>query len=350
VTAARSVCLALAFTAAAIAPVATSALSAERIVTDSAGRRVAVPERIERIFAAGPPAAIMVYTLAPDLLIGWTSATRPAEAEFMPPRYAQLPALGRLTGRGSTANPEVVLQTKPDIVLDYGSVRPTFVSLADRVQEQTRVPYLLLDGSLVTLPAAYRLLGNIVGIRDRADFLAQRAEAILGDVTAKVATVPRDKRPRVYYGRGPRGLETGLSGSINTEIIEYVGAINVAAEGAGPGGLANVSIEQVLRWNPDVVLTTDPTFYRTAFEDPLWRALPAVEKRQVFLSPALPFGWIDFPPSSNRLIGVVWLAHLLFPELFPGDVRKAARDFYLTFLHVELTDAQLDRLLAGAVR
>ena len=105
-----------------------------------------MPERVERIYAAGPPASIMVFAIAPDKLIGWTTAWREAERPFIARRYADLPTLGRLTGRGNTANIEVVLQAKPDFIIDYGTVSPTLASLADRVQQQTGIPYLLLDG------------------------------------------------------------------------------------------------------------------------------------------------------------------------------------------------------------
>src|SRR5688500_2009177 len=111
-----------------------------RIVADAAGRKVVLPRRIERIYAAGPPASILVFAIAPDKLIGWTSAGREAERPFIAKKYADLPTLGRLTGRGNTANVEVVLGAKPDVIIDYGTVTPTFSSLADRVQQQTGIP------------------------------------------------------------------------------------------------------------------------------------------------------------------------------------------------------------------
>ncbi|HXV10528.1 MAG TPA: iron ABC transporter substrate-binding protein, partial [Burkholderiales bacterium] len=108
-----------------------------RVVMDAAGRRVELPERVERIYAAGPPASILVFAVAPDKLIGWTSAWRDAERPFIAKKYADLPELGRLTGRGNTANVEIVLRAKPDAIIDYGTVNPTFASLAERVQQQT---------------------------------------------------------------------------------------------------------------------------------------------------------------------------------------------------------------------
>src|SRR5205807_5870839 len=100
-------------------------------VTDSAGRAVAVPARLERVFPAGPPAAILLYTLAPDLLLGWPRANSAEEREFLLPDIGARPEVGRLTGRGNTANLEAVIALKPDLILDVGYVDPTYVSLAD---------------------------------------------------------------------------------------------------------------------------------------------------------------------------------------------------------------------------
>src|SRR5262249_42017416 len=160
------------------------------------------------------------------------------------------PEVGRLTGRGNTANLEVVLALKPDLLLDVGSVNPTYLSLADRGQEQTGIPYALLAGRFEGIPLSYRTLGALGGRREQGERLARNAEDTMQTITQRVSPIPPDRRPRVYYARGPRGLETGLGGSINVETIELV-AQNVA--GGTRGGLANVSIEQVLLWNPDVI-------------------------------------------------------------------------------------------------
>lgn len=317
-----------------------------REVVDSAGRRVRLPPRIARVFVAGPPASVIVYSLAPETLLGWTSAFRPAELEFVPQRYGALPDIGRLTGRANTANLEFVLQSGAELVLDYGSVAPTFAALADRVQDQTGVPTLLIDGSFDAIPTAYRLLGEILGRAEAGAEFAAATRAMLDEVDAGLVRVPAARRPRVYYGRGPNGLQTGLRGSINTEIIERAGAVNVAA--AVGGGLANVSLEQVLRWNPETIITVDPNFHARALHDPDWAGVEAVRRGRVYLAPALPFGWIDFPPSVNRLIGLAWLTRLFYPEVFGDDIRPRVRAFYTRFYHQEPSDAQIERLLAGA--
>jgi iron complex transport system substrate-binding protein len=314
-------------------------------VTDSAGRSVPIPGRVERVFPAGPPAAIMLYTLAPQLLLGWTRPNSAAEREFLLPDVGGRPEVGRITGRGNTANLEAVLNLKPDLVLDVGYVTDTYVSLANRVQEQTGISYALLDGSFGATAGACRLLGDLIGRRDDAEVLARYSETTVATISDRIAAVPKDRRPRIYFARGPRGLETGLGGSITVETVEFL-AQNVAGETRG--GLGTVSIEQVLVWNPDVIVTIDKDFAAKVYDDPAWSTVAAVKARRVHLSPRLPFGWVDFPPSVNRLIGLWWLAKILYPDVFPEDLRALTRDFYDKFYHVRVTDPQIDRVLAGS--
>ncbi len=328
---------------------AAAALIAPRLaraetVTDAAGRNVPVSGKVARVFPAGPPAAILLYTLAPDLLLGWPRANRPEECVYMLPDVCRRPEVGRLTGRGNTANLETVIALKPDLILDVGSIRDIYVSLANRTQQQTGIPYALLDGRFDAIPATYRKLGELVGRADDAKTLVDYSDRTLQTIQARVAGVLPDKRPRVYYARGPRGLVTGLGGSINVETIELM-ARNVA--GRTHGGLANVSLEQALLWNPDVIVTIDQDFAANVTSDPAWASVAAVKNRRVHLSPKMPFGWVDFPPSVNRLIGLWWLGKILYPDLFKENMRALTRDFYSKFYHVTPTTEQIDHVLAG---
>jgi iron complex transport system substrate-binding protein len=318
---------------------------ARAAVTDASGRAISIPEEIKHVFAAGPPAAILLYTFAPDLLIGWTRSHDPEQCEFLGPGGCDKPEVGRLTGRGNTTNLEVLLKLKPDLILDVGTINDTYVSLATRVQEQTGIPYALLDGRFDAIGPLYRKLGEFTHRQAQADDFARYAESTTATIKGRVDKIPEQSRPRVYYGRGPRGLETGLGGSINVETIEFLGAHNVAAERRG--GMATVSVEQVLAWNPDVIITIEPMFAAALKTDPVWASVKAVQNGRVHLSPRLPFGWVDFPPSVNRLIGLWWLAKALYPEQFPEDLRPLTREFYTRFYHKTPTDAQIDSLLTG---
>jgi iron complex transport system substrate-binding protein len=314
-------------------------------VTDDGGRTITIPDKVERVFAAGPPASILLYTFAPELLLGWTRQPEPAQCGFLGPGACDKPEVGRLTGRGNTTNLEVLLKLKPDLILDVGTINDTYISLANRVQQQTNIPYALLDGRFSAAVATYRKLGELTHRQSQAETFASYADHTITTIKGRIDKIAQDKRPRVYYARGPRGLETGLGGSINVETIEFLGARNVAGE--SHGGMATVSAEQVLAWNPDVIITIEPAFAASVRSDPVWAPIKAVQSGHVYLSPRLPFGWVDFPPSVNRLIGLWWLAKALYPEQFPEDLKPIMRDFYQRFYHFNPTDAQIDRVLAG---
>ena len=326
------------------------ASASARSVVDSAGRQVEVPDRIERVYAAGPPASILLYVLAPDRLTGWPRAPKDYERPYLAEPYRDLPETGRLTGRGNTANLERVLRDRPDLILDFGSIGGTYVSLADAVQAQTGIPYILIDGRFENTPATLRLLADILGVPERGEELARYVEQLFAQLDTALAGIPPTERPRVYLARGPDGLETGLKGSINTEIIERAGGRNVA-DPQDPSlrrGIVQTSIEQILVADPDTIITWDPNFYDSVWRDPLWAGIGAVRRGRVYLSPTAPFGWIDRPPSVNRIIGLKWLAGLFYPDRLGFDLRAETRRFYKLFYHVDLDDPSLDRLIAWA--
>jgi len=311
-------------------------------IVDSSGRELRPPAKVERVYAAGPPASLLVFAIAPHKLTGWTRAMRPNEAQFFAEKYAQLPELGRLAGRGNTANVEVVLKAKTDLIVDVGSTGATFASLATQVQEQTKIPYALLDGRMELTPAALRSLGRLMGNEGEAEKLAAWYESELKEVKQRVARA--SSHPLVYYGRGTNGLQSGGKGSINVEILDFLGARNAAAEARA--GLATVSLEQVIVWNPEVILTTDPNFWKSVWDDARWRGVKAVAAKRVYLSPHLPFGWFDFPPGANRLLGAWWAGKLLYPQAFADvDLRAKVAEFHRRFYHREPSTAQLDAML-----
>jgi iron complex transport system substrate-binding protein len=315
-------------------------------LTDATGRAVAIPDKVEHIFPAGPPASLLIYTFAPDLLLGWTRNPDPPQCALLGSGACDKPEVGRLTGRGNTTNLEVLIKLKPDLILDVGTINDTYISLAKRVQDETGIPYVLFDGRFDAAAQLYRQLGQLTQRQAQAEEFARYADNTIKTVKGRIDQIPDEQRPTVYYARGPRGLETGLGGSINVETIEFLGAHNVA--GGQRGGMATVSMEQVLAWNPDVVVTIEPAFAASVHTDPVWAPVKAVQTNRVHLSPRLPFGWVDFPPSVNRLIGLWWLAKVLYPAQFPEDLRPLALDFYKRFYHLTPPDAQMDSVLAGS--
>lgn len=329
--------------------------SDQRAFIDMAGRTVIVPRKIRKAFGMSPVGTVLLYTLSPELLAGWNYQPDPGELAFYPEPYRHLPVLGGWFGKNNTANLETIIQAHPDVLISMGD--PMGVAMADRVQQQTHIPVVYLDGSLEKLPDAYLKAGELLGNPARAADLAAECRRTLDEVANKVAAIPAARRRRVYYAEGPTGLETEPGNSMHSEALIFGGAQNVAAVPNQQGyGHTPVSMEQVLAWNPDVVVsgydhTSSPgEFYRTVWTNDAWQMVRAVRNHEVYEVPQYPFNWMDRPPSVNRIIGIRWIANLLYPDVFHDDMRAATRHFYAKFYHWQLTDAELDRLLATSTR
>ena len=145
---------------------------------------------------------------------------------------------------------------------------------------------------------------------------------------------------------GPSGLETGQGGSINVETIEFLGAHNVAGE--RQGGMATVSLgagagmESGHHHHHRAGLCRERANRRRLGADQ-----GGAGRAEFYLSPGLPFGWVDFPPSVNRLVGLWWLAKVLYPDQFADDLRPITREFFQRFYHMTPSDAQIDAVLGA---
>jgi iron complex transport system substrate-binding protein len=328
--------------------------SGTHAMVDMARRTVAVPTTIHHVMGMSPAGTVFIYTLAPDLLAGWNYPPDPEELAFIPKPYKHLPVLGGWYGKNNTGNLEAIIKAHPDLILSMGDTLG--IQMADRLQEQIHIPVFVLDGALTKLPDAYMMAGELLGRNERAKLLASQCGKTLTEVETKVGAIPAGKRRRVYYAEGPIGLETEPGNSTHAETLIFAGAMNVAAVADQKGyGHTRVSMEQLLKRNPDVIVSgydhssVPGEFYRKVWTDPAWKRVAAVRNGLVVEAPQYPFNWIDRPPSVNRVIGIKWMANLLYPELFRYDMRAETRDFCETFYRVNLTDAQLDQVLATAL-
>ena len=179
---------------------------------DLAGRRVVLPDNIERIMAAGPASAVFVYVVVPDKLIGWSEPLTRAQRALLPSKYARLPVTGELGGAYPTATAADVLRLHPDLIIGYGVISPPTVALADRIQQQTHIPYILLDDSIQVMPAIVRQLSPILGAGDHG--LAVGTYAFQVDQhLARTAADHFRRRPAASLLRSwPRRSGNGVAG------------------------------------------------------------------------------------------------------------------------------------------
>jgi iron complex transport system substrate-binding protein len=268
-------------------------------VVDATGRTVYVPDQVRRVLPAGPPAAVLMLAVAPDLMIGWPHKPDAASLAFLPPEAAampEVPGLGKL---------DAVVALKPDLILDYGSTTPRYVEQATSTQNTTYIPTLLIDGRLAYTPLALRLLGRALHREARAEELARLVEGVLASVG------PHREGLKVVYVHGADGGEVAVPQGANSELMEFLGWTLLAppAEpGARGGAFRKASVAQIAALDPDMILFSNEAMRARVAASPEWRGLRAVREHHAWVSPSQPFGWMEGPPSLNRMVGLAWLA------------------------------------------
>ena len=220
----------------------------EREITDMAGRTVVVPDEIETVFSSSTVTAIFMYTLAPDKLLGWNYELNELEKSIILEEYHDLPNFGM----GDSINYEAVIAADPTIAVNVGTINDKMISDCDKLSKSLGVPVVAVDGDLSASAEAYRFMGELLGEEEQAEKLASYAEKTFADI--EKMEVPEDKKVRIYYGNGEDSLETAPAGSAHGQIIDMVNAVNVADLEMGEGSRVQISAEQLLAWDPDVIV------------------------------------------------------------------------------------------------
>ncbi len=326
-----------------------------RTIIDDMGRSHTIPTEINKVFSTSPVGAIMTYTLAPEKMVGWNYDLREGEKKYILPELYNLPNLGGWQSK-STGNIEEIIKAKPDVIISMGDLMgESDISFANKIQQQTGIPVILVSLPLTEMDKAYTFMGELLGTEEKAAELATYYKDVLADIQSKAAAIPADKKVRVYYAEGPDGLTTEPDGSTHIQTLNIVGGVNVASSvaEAGKGGQTQVSMEQVLVWDPDVIICWNETMggaYKLIMNDSRWAKLKAVKNQQVYEIPSGPYSWFDRPPSVNRIIGFKWAGNLLYPDIYQYNIIEETKEFYEKFYHYDLTDEEAKELLANSVR
>lgn len=323
----------------------------EREITDMAGRTVVVPDEIETVFSSSTVTAIFMYTLAPDKLLGWNYELNDLEKSVILKEYHDLPNFGM----GDSINYEAVIAAGPTIAVNVGTINDKMISDCDKLSESLGVPVVAVDGDLAASAESYRFMGELLGEEEQAEKLASYAEKTFADI--EKMEVPEDKKVRIYYGNGEDSLETAPAGSSHGQIIDMVNAVNVADLEMGEGSRVQISAEQLLAWDPDVIVVngepkadmSGASAAETILANPDYASLKAVQNQQVYGTPNAPFSWMDRPMGPNRIVGIRWLSGLIYPEYLNYNVDEEVKEFFDLFYHVQLTDEQLENIYSGAV-
>jgi iron complex transport system substrate-binding protein len=321
-----------------------------RTVTDMTGRKVVIPDRIERVVGLSPPATYLIYAIDPNLLAGLSSPLRGDERFYTVERFKRLPVVGGIAGESRNINVETLLKVKPDVVFLWELKRKDINGINrkyEQILSPLGIPILYLRmGSVNDYPAAFRFMGDVLARKERAASLERYAVNALRKTSRAMSGIPAGKRVPVYYAEGVDGLSTEGEGSLHTQLIPLSGGRNVCGvKETSLMGMEKITMEQLLIYDPDVILVKEKTCFERILKDPRWKNLRAVRAKRVYLIPYVPFNWFDRPPSHMHLLGVQWLSNLLHPDRCPLDIVKETKAFYRLFFSKEISDREAREIL-----
>lgn len=318
-----------------------------REVTDMSGRKATIPDRVSKVVAVSPPGTYLLYAIAPEVIAGLNFPLWENEKKYTVKSYGKLPVIGGLVGQGRTINQEVLLQIKPDFVLFWAWKDDAANQQLEATLTRLHFPLVSVQlNSLDDYPEALRFLGDILNKKERGQELYRYAVDTLKEAKAVTAMIPETSKVTVYYAEGSDGLSTERAASLHAELIPFAGGINVhKGEELDHNGMDKVSMEQIIIYNPDVILVKEKSFFDTVFTDPRWQNIRAIRDKRVYLIPSVPFNWFDRPPSFMRLLGIKWLMNTLHPDLCQIDMVTETKSFYKLFLGVDLSAKEAQEVL-----
>ncbi len=314
------------------------------VFTDSAGREVELPEKIEKVATLGTTGQIMMLPLAPEMMIGINAPIEVDSEKYLSAEYSDVPVIGQYYGQRNL-NTEELAQSDADVIIDLGDTKENVVSDMDEIQSQTGIPTIHINATLETAPEAFRTLGELLDKKDRAEELAACCENIY-DETSAVLDKVGDNKLRILSCTGSDGFTVTEKDSSHSEILDMVG-INVA-DIEGNGGI--VDIEQIHIWDPDVVLFLPGSIYSSVGDMPEWNTLGAIKNGNCYEVPEGPYCWNGYPPTVNRYLGLLWMTATFYPDQCDYDLKKEVKEYYSVFYGCKLTDKQYDALVSNAVK
>ena len=330
-----------------LAPSSGDAANAQNI-TDMANRTVEIPGNVGRVVATSPPMTTIMYMLAPDKLVGLNFQWTDAELEFVPSQYKGINVVGGWFG-SQDGNYEEFIASEPDIVIESVDESGDYSTIQERQEKFGTIPVVgvLDDTNVSTMHTSISFMGKIIGADDKANQLNDFNQKNLDKVNQVTSSLSESDKKTVYYAEGEDGLSTDGSGSTHGQLIDLCGGINVAELPTDSNSSSvQVSIEQVMSWNPDVIICNDPDFYNGIYNDSNWASINAVKNHQVYCSPQSPFKWFDRPTGANMIMGVPWTAKVIYPDKYTDlHLKDLTKEFYSNFYHYDLSDQQVTTLL-----
>lgn len=326
-------------------------------IVDMTDRNLTVPSPITKVLSTSPTATAIVYMVAPETLMAFNYETTADEQKYMPGSYKNLPSVGGWYGAQSgsyeqfiSMDPQVVLESVESSNSTSSMTHASNMGILNERQKKFgTIPVVGIDdtSNVSTVNPSIEFIGKLLGKEEQAKKLTDYNTRVQKEVTDVVSTIPESEKVTVYYAEGAAGLQTDPSGSVHGQLIDLCGGKNVAdVQLQGGMGRTDVSMEQVLDWNPEVIITTEPSFYKTVYDNSSWSQVDAVKNKRVYLSPQGPLKWFDRPTGANMIMGVPWVAKILYPDKFQNlSLINEVKTFYSEFYHYDLSDDDVKKML-----
>lgn len=318
-----------------------------RVFTDSCGREVTVPADIQKIAVSGPLAQMVVFAIAPDKMVGVANAWDESAKAYFDAKYLELPLLGQLYGGKGELNLETLLAAAPDVVIDVGEPKGSMAEDLDALQEQTGIPFVHIDAYLASMDDTYAMLGDLLAMPNEAQGLADYCRYAYDKVKAIADSV---EKVNLLYVTGEEGLNVIARGSYHAEVIDMLcNNLAVVDEPSSKGTGNEVDMEQILNWNPAVVIFAPGSIYSTVADNENWQTIPAIRDGRYYEVPMGPYNWMGFPPSVQRILGMQWMAKVLYPDAADYDMYETTQTYFQLFYHCDLTAEQYAALTAHSL-
>ncbi|EIQ1937789.1 ABC transporter substrate-binding protein [Escherichia coli] len=323
---------------------------AERTFTDQIGREVKVPDKVDRIVVLQHQTLnLLVQMNATDKIVGVMSNWKQqlgSNYARLAPELSNKASLGDLTHVDAeklvALHPQVVFVTNyaPQEMIDKISslgIPAVAISLRhDDEGERNKLNPVMADEEQAYVKGLYEgimLIGNIINKPEEAKALIKATENGCRMVSNRLQLLPEEQRVRAYMANPE--LTTYGSGKYTGLMMKHAGAVNVAASTIK--GFKQVSIEQVIEWNPQVIFVQNryPAVVNEIQSSPQWQVIDAVKNHRVYLMPEYAKAW-GYPMPEAMGIGELWMAKKLYPEKFNDvDMHKIVNDWYKTFYRTD---------------
>lgn len=322
-----------------------------REFTDSTGRTLSLPQNITKIAITGPLSQVYILPLAGDMLVGVSNAYAEDAAMYLPAEIFEKTEIGQLYGGKGEIDLEALLAAAPDIVIDIGEPKGSIGDDLTALTAQTGIPFVHIDATVATAPDAYRILGQLLNREEKAEELAVWCETTYAAMTAMMEKVDGDNaRKSLLYCLGDKGVNVIAEGSFHAETVNMMGRNLAVVEDVVASGAGNeVDLEQILLWDPDVIIFAPDSCYAHIAGSPQWQDVAAIASGHYYETPYGPYGWLSSPPAVQRYLGMLWLGALLYPDYIEYDLQEEITEYYQLFYSCTLTDEMYRDLTANAL-